>query len=76
MRFFILIIFLLINFVSEANENLVLYEDKLGPLILSQRTKVSEKILGKLFPEYMVSHKIGSGDSPDFHYFEVKKVMK
>ncbi len=57
---------------AAACEALVLEPTCLGPLDLSgSPAKVSEEKLRKLFPQYVVKYEIGSGDSPDFHYFEV-----
>lgn len=55
-----------------AGDALVLSPTALGPLPLTGKpAKVSETQLKKLFPEHSVKYEIGSGDSPDFHYFEV-----
>jgi len=67
----ILAIVFLFTVASAQAQELVLYENKLGPLKLTKGTKISKKILAKLFPEYSVSYIIGQGDSPDFHYFRV-----
>lgn len=51
---------------------LVLKTNSLGPLNLSKEAVVSVKSLKELFPGYEVTHEIRSGDSPDFHYFDVR----
>ena len=51
---------------------LLLTPSSLGPLPLGRGAKISERQLAKLFPDFIVSYEIGQGDSPDFHYFEVK----
>ena len=51
--------------------DLILKSDSLGPLELSQEVNISEDYLKEIFPDFDVSYEIGSGDSPDFHYFEV-----
>jgi hypothetical protein len=48
-----------------------LTETHLGPLPLNREAKISVAYLTQIFPTYNVSHEIGSGDSPDFHYFRV-----
>ena len=55
-----------------AADPLVLSPTALGPLQLTAKpVKVSEAKLKKLFPQYSVKYDIGSGDSPDFHYFAI-----
>ncbi len=56
---------------GQADARLVLTSSALGPLPLGKGTLVSESYLKKLFPHYSITHQIGSGDSPDFHYFEI-----
>lgn len=56
---------------AAASDALVLSPTALGPLTLGKGTKVSEAKLKTLFPGLSVKYEIGSGDSPDFHYFEV-----
>ena len=51
--------------------DLTLKSDSLGPLELSQEVNISEDYLKNIFPDFDVSYEIRSGDSPDFHYFEV-----
>lgn len=57
---------------SAAEPALVLSPTSLGPLPLGKGATISEQRLKKLFPSYTVEYGIGQGDSPDFHYFEVK----
>lgn len=57
---------------SVAQGPLVLSPQSLGPLPLGKGATVSEQQLVKLFPQFAVTYEIGQGDSPDFHYFEVK----
>ena len=57
---------------EKLDEALLLTSKSLGPLPLGKGTLVSESTLKKLFPNSSVTHDIRSGDSPDFHYFEVK----
>ena len=66
-------IFLMLIFCSlnACRKDLVLREDSLGPLKLSIETLVSTKTLRQLFSYFTITHDIHSGDSPDFHYFEV-----
>jgi len=62
----------LVTQAAIAGEALVLSPTALGPLPLTGKpAKVSEAALKKAFPQYSVKYEIGSGDSPDFHYFEV-----
>jgi len=57
---------------ASADKGLVLSPTALGPLPLTGKpAKVSEAKLKSLFPQYGVKYEIHSGDSPDFHYFEV-----
>jgi hypothetical protein len=59
--------------VSFAGDSIVLSQTSLGPLRLTGKPpKISEAKLKALFPKYVVEYEIGSGDSPDFHYFEVR----
>ena len=53
--------------MTSSAEELVLKKGSLGSLKLSSKTLVSPSILQKLFPDYSISHRIGSGDSPDYH---------
>lgn len=57
--------------VYSQDEQLVLTEGGLGALSLKNNPSISVEGLRKLFPEYQVKHGIYSGDSPDFHVFEV-----
>jgi len=59
-----------VTFQAFAGE-LVLKTISLGPLNLTKETVVSVKILNELFPKYEINHEIRSGDSPDYHYFNV-----
>lgn len=54
------------------SESLMLTENSLGSLELSENTVVSISFLKEKFPELNISHEIASGDSPDFHYYEAK----
>ena len=63
---------LLLAAASVVAGPLVLSPQSLGTLPLGKGAKVSEQQLVKLFPQFVVTYEIGQGDSPDFHYFEVK----
>jgi hypothetical protein len=71
MKFYMLVVLVLLSTVASAKE-LILTSDSLGSLNLSKETEISISILKKHFPEYVVSHRIGEGDSPDFHLFQIK----
>jgi hypothetical protein len=58
-------------YCEQSDIALVLTSESLGPLPLSRKTVVSESCLKKLFPKYRITHEIGSGDSPDFHFFRI-----
>ncbi len=63
---------LLLSPILQAGQSLVLTPTSLGPLQLTgSPATVSETKLKRLFPEYTIRYEIHSGDSPDFHYFEV-----
>ena len=70
MKIIKLLILILFSF-SVFAESLVLKSDGIGPLVLTKETIVSVKSLKALFPNYEITHEIRSGDSPDFHYFNV-----
>jgi hypothetical protein len=57
---------------AQSDTKLTLTSESLGPLPLSKETLVSESYLKQLFPKYKITHEIGQGDSPNFHYFEIK----
>ena len=65
-------IVLLVATASLAEGPFVLSPQSLGPLPLGKGAKVSEQQLVRLFPQFTVTYEMGQGDSPDFHYFEVK----
>ena len=71
MKFYMLVVLVLLSTVASAKE-LILTSDSLGSLLLSKETEISISILKKHFPEYVVSHRIGEGDSSDFHLFQIK----
>ena len=50
---------------------LVLTDTSLGPLSLRPESIISIHRLEQIFPAHRVTHAIRSGDSPDYHYFEV-----
>ncbi|MEA5445562.1 hypothetical protein VCB98_07000 [Gammaproteobacteria bacterium AB-CW1] len=52
----------------------VLGENSLGPWKFSEDPVVSREILKEHFPDHTIIYDVGQGDSPDFHYFEVKSV--
>jgi len=70
-----IITFLMLIVAIEATlaaDAIILSSSSLGPLQLTDRpVTVSEAKLKKLFPEFSVKYEIGSGDSPNFHYFQV-----
>jgi len=57
--------------LAQPADQLVLTDKALGPLSLNRSPVVSVPYLKRIFPAHRVTHLIGSGDSPDFHYFEV-----
>ena len=57
-------------------EQLVLSKNNLGPLKLSQEREITFKEIESTFPDYIVTHQIASGDSPDFHLITVKDKNK
>jgi hypothetical protein len=57
--------------LGQTARPLVLTAESLGSLRLGPEKKVSVPILQRAFPGYGVTHGIGMGDSPDFHYFVV-----
>jgi hypothetical protein len=59
------------SFSAYPSEELILTERSLGSLILENEPFVSIDSLRKLFPDYQVNHGIHSGDSPDFHLFQI-----
>ena len=71
MKFYMLVVLVLLSTVASA-KGLILTSDSLGSLNLSKETEISISILKKHFPEYVVSHRIGEGDSSDFHLFQIK----
>lgn len=57
---------------AAAGDALLLSPTALGPLPLTGKpAMVSVAKLRKHFQGHLVTYRIGSGDSPDFHYFEV-----
>ena len=72
MKNWVLVTFLFFSANIYAGE-LVLTENSLGPLKLSEQSTISAKSLKELFPKYDIEYFIGQGDSPDFHYFQVQE---
>lgn len=56
----------------ESSTSLVLSSQKIGALPLGKGATISEQRLRRHFPQYDVSYEIGYGDSPNFHYFQVR----
>jgi hypothetical protein len=50
---------------------LVLTANGIGPLGLYPDAVISVESLTKQFPEYRITHDVRSGDSPDYHRFEI-----
>lgn len=46
-------------------------DTSLGPLKLNKDVIISKKALQELFPEFIITYEISSGDSDDFHYFKI-----
>lgn len=55
-----------------ADKYYVLDEKSLGSWLLSEDTFVSMDILERYFPGSDIIYRVGHGDSPDFHYYEVR----
>lgn len=68
----ILFFLLLLADYSHANEDkLVLTETSIGQMNLVEGMEISLYKLSQQFPGYVVTQRIGHGDSPDFFSFEV-----
>ena len=71
MKYSIFIILFCFSNFSIAKD-LILSQTNLGTLQLSQSSLISFQDIQKAFPDYIVTHEIASGDSPDFHRIEVQ----
>jgi len=69
----ILSLFFLIVSISicAKEEVLVFTESSIGPMKITEKMDISLFQIGKKFPYYKVTQRIGQGDSPDFHSFTV-----
>lgn len=59
-----------------SNNQLILNPTHLGPLKLSTDRLISPQEIQTLFPDFIVSHKIASGDSPDFHLINIQNAKQ
>lgn len=69
----VVVLLLLLYFPVSQSAELILYSDHIGNLKLSKNDQISLEKVKSAFPEYNVTHGIGQGDSPDFHYISVAK---
>lgn len=68
--FIVLLIFLI--FINDANaKTIVLTNHSIGSMSIKPQLIISLEQIAHEFPHLKVSHKIASGDSPDFHAFTV-----
>jgi len=70
-KYSIIFILFCISHISFAKD-LILSQTNIGALNLSQGSLVSLSDVKSAFPNYIVTHFIGAGDSADFHRIEVK----
>ena len=71
MKYSIIFILFCVSHISFAKD-LILSQTNIGALKLSQSSLVSFLDVKSAFPNYIVTHSIGSGDSADFHRIEIK----
>jgi hypothetical protein len=74
-QYYICILLICFSNISTAKD-LVLNQTSLGSLKLSKNSLISFQKIKKAFPGYNVTHKIASGDSPDFHRIEIQNNEK
>jgi len=70
-----LLLLLSFSVISQA-EDLILTKTSLGKLKLSQNSLISFKEIKDTFPQFIVKHEIGHGDSPTFHRITVQNKDK